>query len=94
MKDGIQGFTKVSELPISIIVTIVIGIVVVAWKKLCLITRLLIALIVMIQIVVVSIAVVVVASSLKVFDINDTIMRDTFILGPEFGFAIVVCVIV
>ena len=83
---------EVSELPISIIVTVVIGIVVV-WKKLCLITRLPIALIVMICIVV-SIVVVVVVSSLKVFDISDTIIHDIFILGPEFGFAIVFCVIV
>ena len=94
LKDGLQRFTKVSEHSILIIVTIVIGIVVVAWKKMCLITRFLIALIVMIQIAIVSIAVVVVISSLKIFDISDTIMCDTLVLGPKFGFAIVVCLIV
>ena len=85
MKDGLQRFTKVSELPVSIIVTIVI----VAWKELRLITRLLIALIVMIQVVVVSIAIVVV-TSLKIFDISNIVMCNTLILGLEFGFSIVV----
>ena len=91
---------KVSELPILIIVMIVIGIFVVVRKKLCLIARLLIALImiVMIQIIVVSVMiVVVVVPSLKVlytFNISDTIMCETFGFGPEFGFSIVVCVIV
>ena len=79
-------------------IVIDVGIIVVARKKLCLIARLLIALImiVMIQIVVVLIVIVVfVVPSLKVlyiFNISDTIMCETFVLRPEFGFAIVVCV--
>ena len=86
MKYGLQRFTKVIELPISIIVTIVI----VAWKKLCLITRLLIALIIMVRVVVVTIVIVVVITSLEIFDISNTIKCNTLILGPEFGFVIVV----